>query len=108
MRIAAQLHSEEPTSDREAERRPVGMRVGFRKRGYDQAKADVLDLSAKGFKIDTAMSLGVGTEVWLTLPGMTSRPAIVKWSENFIAGCEFIEPLHIAVLEDFLKRNNSL
>lgn len=107
MGSAANLHSDETDHDRVAERRSIGMRVGFRKRGYDLAKADIVDLSAKGFKIDSAMTLGPDSEVWVTLPGMAPRAALVKWVRDFIAGCEFVEPLHEAVFEDFVRRNVS-
>lgn len=106
MRIAAHIQSEAPSDeDRRSQRRAVSVRAGFRKRGYDQAKADVRDLSAKGFKVDSAMTLGVGTEVWLTLPGMSPQPAIVKWVKDFVAGCEFVDPLHEAIFDDFVRRN---
>ncbi|MGP1352856.1 MAG: PilZ domain-containing protein [Parasphingopyxis sp.] len=109
MGIRAQLLVKNPDFDerRVAPREPVEMRAGFRKTGYDAAKADVTDLSQTGCKVDTAMSLGEGTEVWVRLPGLQPKQAKIAWSRGFEAGCEFAEPFHPAVLDDFLRRHRA-
>ncbi len=104
MGIAAELHSTNPEGKREAGRTAVGMRTGFRKRGYENARADLLDISAKGFKVDTALAPGVGNVVWLRLPGIEPKVAQVKWVDGFIAGCEFHAPMHTAVLDRLLDQ----
>ncbi|MBC2778556.1 PilZ domain-containing protein [Parasphingopyxis marina] len=88
---------------RAAGRKDVDLRVGFRKAGYDAAKADVRDISSRGFKIDTAMIVGEGTEVWLKLPGVEPKHAKVVWVNGFQAGCEFMTPFYDAVFDNFLS-----
>ncbi len=105
MRIAAQLHSENPEFHHRAERKPLSVRATFRIRGYEKANADILDLSTTGFKVDSAMSLAEGSEVWLKLPGMEARPAKVMWVSPLYAGCMFHTPIHEAVLEDYVRRH---
>lgn len=83
----------------------MALRAGFRRRGYDVAKADVLDLSETGFRVDSALTLGPGSEVVLRLPGLEAKAARVVWAVGFEAGCEFETPLYGPVLEAFLRRH---
>ena len=105
MKIAAELMTTTDEQKRKTARIPVSLRTGFRKRGYDVAKADLLDISPEGFKIDTSMTLGPGVEVWLKLPGLEPKPAVVMWVDDYTAGCKFLTPFHEAVLDQFLARN---
>ncbi|MEM8694832.1 MAG: PilZ domain-containing protein [Pseudomonadota bacterium] len=109
MPIRAQLLVKDPDFDerRAAYRETVDMRAGFRKAGYDAAKADISDMSLTGCKVDSAMSLGAGTEVWIKFPGLQPMKARVVWCEGFEAGCEFAEPFHPAVLDNFLSRHRA-
>lgn len=97
--------SPEATYARRAERVRVSMRAGFRKRGMTRADGDLLDLSARGFRIDTTCALTVGMEVWLNLPGFEVRAAKVAWVEGFQAGCRFDEPFNEIVMASFLQRH---
>lgn len=109
MPIRAELLVKNPDFDerRVEQREPVDMRAGFRKTGYDAAKADVTDISRTGCKVDSAMNLGPGTEVWIRFPGLQPMQATIAWSRGFEAGCEFAEPFHPAVLDDFLRRQRA-
>lgn len=109
MPIPADLLVKQTDSDerRVAERVPVDMRAGFRKQGYDAAKADVSDLSETGCKVDSAMALAKGVEVWVKFPGFQPMLATIAWARGFEAGCEFDEPFHPAVLENFLRRHRA-
>ncbi|QLC22284.1 PilZ domain-containing protein [Parasphingopyxis sp. CP4] len=84
-------------------RKQVDIRVGFRKRGYRRSKADVRNLSVTGFLIDSGMSLAVGEEVWLNLPGLQSIPATVTRTDGYEAGCAFERPLNDAVFDNLIK-----
>ena len=66
--------------------------------------AQVLDLSLHGLRINSADRLEVGETVWVTLPGLEPRRAIVMWSHGFLAGCVFPEPLHPAVYDAIIAR----
>lgn len=109
MPIRAQLLVKDPDFDerRAALREPVDMRVGFRKTGYDATRVDVSDISRTGCKVDSAMTLRPGTEVWIRFSGLQPMQAEIAWSRGFEAGCEFAEPFHPAVLDDFLRRHRA-
>ena len=109
MSISADLLVKQSDSEerRIAERVPVDMRAGFRKQGYDAAKADVSDISLTGCKVDSAMTLATGVELWIKFPGFQPMLSKVVWARGFEAGCEFDEQFHPAVLENFLQRHRA-
>ena len=104
MRFAAELQSEPKGSKRAAEREQLGMRAGFRKRGYETTKVDILDISRTGFKADCSMALSVGAEVWLKLPNLEPKVAQVVWVDGFMVGCKFEAPFYDSVFDDFVRR----
>ncbi|MGF1550617.1 MAG: PilZ domain-containing protein [Sphingomonadaceae bacterium] len=89
----------ESSESRRAERKRVRIAAGFRRQGSHRAKAEIVDLSTSGFRIEILNSLPIGNYVWLTLPGLGSTCARVAWCKGNYAGCEFLEPLHPAVLD---------
>ncbi|MFZ5742383.1 MAG: hypothetical protein ACOY3S_11195 [Pseudomonadota bacterium] len=40
--------------------------------------------------------------MWLTLPGLEARAAIVEWCEGFRSFVRFVQPFHPAVLDAVL------
>ena len=90
---------------RKAERVPLTISAGLRQRGAATVTVRILDLSTHGFRIDTHLSMQVGTQIWLRLPGLESAPAHVAWVQGHSAGCAFDRPLHPAVLEMLVKRS---
>lgn len=109
MPVSGQMLVEEPDSDdrRVADREPIDMRAGFRQMGYGPTKADISDISLTGCKVDSAMNLRVGADVWIGLPGLQPKRAKIAWIRGFEAGCKFAEPFYPAVLEDFLRRHSA-
>jgi hypothetical protein len=53
----------------------------------------VADLSITGARLQTHAPLTSGASVLVTLPGQKPRPATIIWSEGYVAGCAFAEPL---------------
>lgn len=94
-----------PPRPRNANRVPVTFRAGLRQRGASAVSVQILDLSTHGFRIDTHLSLEIGTQVWLRLPGLEATPAHVAWVEGHCAGCAFDRPLHPAVLSMIVGRS---
>lgn len=64
----------------------------------------VRDLSTGGFATEWHYPLLPDDRVWITLPGLESRPATVVWAESFAIGCRFDSPLHAAVLGNLVAR----
>lgn len=72
------------------------------RRGVLRAKATLSELTCRTARIDSMENLKEGMLVWITLPGIEARPAIVDWTSGFTAGLRFEAPLHPAVLDAIL------
>lgn len=84
--------------ERQSERRPLMVRVQYR-RTIVRLAAQILDLSCHGLRLAGMERLRVGEAVWITLPSLPPRQAKVVWVDRFEAGCAFVEPLHQAVFD---------
>lgn len=89
--------------ERRSPRRVVNVRAQYRRR-VARLGAEVIDLSEHGLRLQSPDRLAVGETVWVTLPGLEPRRAVVMWSDGFIAGCSFPEPLHPAVFDAIVER----
>ena len=89
---------------RRAERAGVLLGAGLRQRGAHAVTVQVLDLSVTGFRAATHLELMPGSDIWLKLPGLESLHSRVVWMQGHLLGCEFVRPLHPAVL-DMIVRN---
>ncbi|WP_295524753.1 PilZ domain-containing protein [Novosphingobium sp. Chol11] len=96
------MPAQQPTPDaltqRRSERRHIAVQVQY-KRKLVRLVAKTLDLSVHGLRFSGMERLREGEVVWITLPGLEPRHATVVWSDQFEAGCAFVEPLHPAVFE---------
>lgn len=91
---------------RKAERAQVDIGAGLRQRGAGAVTIQILDLSTHGFRASTHLELQVGTEVWLKLPNLEAWHAKVAWMNGHLVGCEFLRPLHPAVLDMIVRTRN--
>lgn len=91
-------------ADRQAERTPVALDAGLRRRGATGVAIEVLDLSTHGFRASTHLDLQRGADVWLKLPGLETLHAQVAWTRGHLIGCAFARPLHPAVLQMVVRR----
>lgn len=73
------------------------------RRGILRAKVNVQHLSCSFAAIHCMDNPPVGTQIWLTLPGLEARAATVETSEDFCAFIRFAQPFHPAVLDAFLN-----
>lgn len=96
--MSAEMPEQRPQQERQSERRPLMVRVQYR-RTIVRLAAQILDLSCHGLRLAGMERLRVGECVWITLPGLPPRQAKVVWVDRFEAGCAFIEPLHEAVFD---------
>lgn len=105
--ITAHLATAEPAapaSPRKAERQHCQIGAGLRQRGASGVSVQIMDLSTHGFRAATHLDLQKGSDVWLKLPGLEALHARVKWMDGYLAGCEFVKPLHPAVLQMMVTR----
>ncbi|MDP8995124.1 MAG: PilZ domain-containing protein [Pseudomonadota bacterium] len=91
---------------RAVERIEVEFGAALRQRGATGVSVQIMDLSTNGFRVATHLEIPKGTDVWLRLPGLEPCHARVAWSRGHFLGCEFMRPLHPAVL-DMIVRNAS-
>lgn len=97
--VIGQLATAPARKDRSAERVHVELGAGLRQRGASGVTIQILDLSTNGFRAATHLELEIGTDVWLKLPGLESWHARVAWVNGHLLGCEFVRPLHAAVVQ---------
>jgi hypothetical protein len=98
MAFAAELSTEPQCDGRRAERKDVVLGAGLRQRGAHAVTVQVMDLSVSGFRAATHLELMPGADVWLKLVGLETLHARVIWMRGHLMGCEFVRPLHPAVL----------
>ena len=103
MNFAAQLATKPAGDGRQARRAEVHVGAGLRQRGASSVTIHILDLSTTGFRATTHLELMTGTDVWLKLPGLESLHAQVVWMNGHLLGCQFLRPLHPAVLEMLVR-----
>ena len=101
--ISGQLDTEPDADGRAARRAEVHVGAGLRQRGASAVTVQIMDLSVTGFRATTHLELMAGSDVWLKLPGLESLHARVVWAERHLLGCQFVRPLHPAVLEMLIR-----
>jgi hypothetical protein len=99
MGLVGQLSTDPGYDGRRATRTEVVLGAGLRQRGAHAVTIQVLDLSTHGFRAATHLNLMEGSDVWLKMPGLESLHARVAWMNGHLMGCEFVRPLHPAVLD---------
>ncbi len=102
MSFTGQLATTSPSA-RRAERADLLLGAGLRQRGAHQVTVQILDLSTHGFRAATHLELMTGSDVWLKLPGLESLHARVVWMNGHLLGCEFVRPLHPAVMQMIVR-----
>ena len=100
----AELSTRSAPSARIAERVEVSFGAALRQRGASGVTVQIADLSTNGFRVATHLTLPPGTDVWLRLPGLEPCHARTVWSQGHYVGCEFVRPLHPAVLQMIVRK----
>jgi hypothetical protein len=94
--------------DRRAGRMKIVLPVGMRRPGAHSIPVELRDLSTQGFRAEVFQSLSLNDRLWLKLPGVESWEARVAWVRGDEVGCEFLQPLHPAVLNIILAQGACL
>jgi hypothetical protein len=77
---------------------PARVREGTRRWSID-----VNSITTRNVTFDSFAALGMGSLLWIVLPGLEGWPARIVAVEGYRFICEFTQPLHPAVLERVLK-----
>jgi len=99
MALTAELSTQSDEEGRRTARREVVLGAGLRQRGAHAVTVQIVDLSTTGFRAATHLNMIPGADVWIKLPGLESLHARVVWMRGHLMGCEFMRPLHPAVLD---------
>ena len=91
-------------SNRRAERVALRAHVDFRRAGDHRYRVNVLDFSPEGCRIELPERVLPGELIWISLAGLESLPARVRWVKDWIAGVEFERPLHPSVFTHVSQR----
>ena len=103
MNFTGQLSTSPNDEARGAERKDLVVGAALRQRGAHAITVQVMDLSVTGFRAATHLTLENGSDIWMKLPGLESLHARVVWQRGHMIGCEFVRPLHPAVLEMLVR-----
>jgi hypothetical protein len=76
---------------------PARVREGTRRWSIDVAA-----ITTRSVTFDSFAALGLGSLLWIVLPGLEGWPARIVTVESYRYTCEFTQPLHPAVLERIL------
>lgn len=77
---------------------PARVREGTRRWSID-----VNSITTRSVTFDSFAVLGMGSLLWIVLPGLEGWPARITSVDGYRFTCEFTQPLHPAVLERVLK-----
>lgn len=86
-------------SRRSSEREAVTAEIFVRQSNTQLFRTTLSDLSVTGFKMQSCTSLDTDKLVFVTLPGLQTLGAHIRWAHYNDYGCEFTAPLHAAVLQ---------
>ena len=65
------------------------------------------DISQRGFRIAWMPEARIELPLRIRIPGMQLLSADIRWKRENAIGCEFTEPLHVAVLDHIVRSSSS-
>ena len=102
--FAAEFEPAVISNRRRAVRAPVSLDAKLGRGGLERALCKVVDLSIHGARLQSYSAMKKGSTIWLTLPGLAPVAADVIWADDFVAGCQFREPLAAEQFEVLVNR----
>jgi hypothetical protein len=66
-------------------------------RAWQRVRVD--EISRTGFRIPHLAMASPDLPLRIRIPGMSVLTATIRWHSGHSVGCEFVEPLHIAVFD---------
>jgi hypothetical protein len=72
-------------------------------RGLERVIVKITDLSLEGVRLTSPIPVLPGTHIWLKMPLLACREAVVVWCNGSQIGCEFSNPLHPMMFETLTK-----
>ncbi len=94
----------EANHSRRAERVPIVADISLRRSFETRYSVRILDFSPHGARVELVERVRPGDRLWISLPGIETLEAITCWVDDFIAGVEFVHPLHPSVFDMLTAR----
>jgi hypothetical protein len=91
--IHARIAIEAASDARQEPRLSVAAAVPLRELGQNAVDARLLNISSRGFMVETEALIETGSRVWLTLPGVGRVNGLVLWALGGRIGGELAEPV---------------
>ncbi|QJB68045.1 PilZ domain-containing protein [Parasphingorhabdus halotolerans] len=85
-------------------RTTVATEIFIRQSSSQLFRATLSDISVSGFKLHSFSSLDPEKLIFVTLQGLQTLGAHIRWGEYQDYGCEFVNSLHPAVLEHLISK----
>lgn len=92
---------------RRSDRVPLAALVSLRRSGQLNYRVQVHDVSIHGCRVEFVEQPAVEEQLWVKFDGVEPLAGEVCWVENFVAGVNFVRPLHPAVFQALVGRLNN-
>jgi hypothetical protein len=86
-------------ADRGTERTPISGKSRLTKQNWYSVEVMLCDLSSRGFMVECAENVSIGSYVTLDVPGIGPVRAQVRWQLGARMGGMFLDPIHTAHCE---------
>jgi len=67
-------------------------------------KVTLDDISQSGFRIALLAGANIDVPLRIRIPGIQLLTAHIRWKDGMAIGCQFGEPLHVAVFEHIVRQ----
>jgi len=84
-------------------RETITLRAELRQGSHLRVPTRLLDLSPTGFRIRHTARLQLERSLFIKVGGLGSLEAFIRWHRDGEYGCEFAQPLHVAVFEHLVR-----
>jgi PilZ domain-containing protein len=85
--------------ERRSDRIALNAEISLRRPGRPHYRVRVYDASLHGCKVEFVERPSLDEHVWLKFEGLDAIEGLVCWIDGFVAGIEFVRPIHPAVFE---------
>jgi hypothetical protein len=90
--------------DRKADRVAVNAEVALRRSAQLNYRVRAFDASPYGCKLEFVERPELEERVWVKFEGLDALEGLVVWVGGFVAGVEFVQPMHPAVFDALVQR----
>jgi len=89
---------------RQAPRVALNAEVMVRRTSGHSYRVRVFDLSPHGCKVEFVERPKLDDRTWVKIDGLDALEGMVCWTDGFVAGIDFVRPMHAAVFDHVVRR----